>query len=331
MRKYWHLFGLFLLAFLASCGQQGNSSGINLAGVWEGSYVSDKGNGSGRICVELNQNNGNLAGKLFIAGRGFAGNVTGSVSGNNATFGVAGGAQYEGHFTNTGGSGTYTVGATDSGTWQLQKTGKTHCSWAGSTEVNAFATALGQIAGDPSLGSLLASFITILPTANVKLGARIAQDWWICIWEVDDRVNSTEHTYAAAVGPDPDNASIIGAVAWTTDTIHQQTATVGGSPALQAAYLPDLTSLTPSNFYTATTGTYQITQDSDPSYTPANKILETPCTGGEKTTVYMTELTGHLEFAGERLNPPGTLNVRIPPSSNFGNLGALHVVIESCP
>lgn len=333
-RRRFGLLGLLLGLglFLAACNTGGTGGGnLNLTGVWEGSYTSNKGNGSGRICVELNQSNGDLTGKLYIAGRGYAGNVTGTVIGNDASFGVAGGAQYEGSFTKTSGSGTYTVGTADEGTWELQKTDKTSCGWAGSSEVNAFATALGQISGDKAFGSWLASFITVLPTADVKLGTRTAQGWWICIWEVDDRVNSTENTYAAAVGPDPDNASIIGAVAWTTDAIHQQTATVGGTPGLQAAYLPDLTSLSPTTLYAATTGTYQVTQDTDPSYSPANKILETPCASGSKATVYMTELTGHLEFTGERLNPSDTLDVRIPPSGDFENLGALHVVIESCP
>jgi len=101
-----------------------------MTGVWEGSYQGNDGS-TGQICVELNQNNSNLTGKLYIQGQGYAGDITGTVSGNNVTFGVAAGVQYQGTVNGNTANGTYDEDDDNQsdGTWEITKTNKTSCGW----------------------------------------------------------------------------------------------------------------------------------------------------------------------------------------------------------
>jgi len=150
---------------------------IDMTGVWEGTYQGNDGS-SGQICVELQQTNGNLTGDLYIAGRGYAGSVNGTVSGGNVTFGTAGGVQYSGTVdpNNNTASGTYDEDGDEQsdGTWQVTKTDKESCGWGSDIvgDISEFVT----LPFSPGL-------ITEVPILTVDNNGNTENDWYAVVVE----------------------------------------------------------------------------------------------------------------------------------------------------
>ncbi len=139
------LFAVLLMMFLTACGSGGSSevdssnSGDNdLSGQWEGTWDSSVQNGGGTLKVSWIQSGSSITGTYSItldySGPGVfvcnpAGEVSGTISGNEITVGIYSGETETGSwlatFTSTSMSGKYLVTsglcAGDQGTFSLEK------------------------------------------------------------------------------------------------------------------------------------------------------------------------------------------------------------------
>lgn len=322
------------------CGDNGGPTGpepAQVAGVWEGSFQSSQNNLQGTFCVTLAQDGDSLSGQLYVAGQGLVGNVTGTVEGQKISYGVAGGIQFTGEVNGSEASGTYS-GNNDQGNWTATRSSKTACDWALPEQTSTFQNVIlaslssGNVPDAGLIAQFLSSTITRLPTTSVSVGGQQANDWWICIWELDgvpSDSGQTHWTLGAAYGPNPTNAEKQSAVVWLSPEIHQQTVTfpAQGNEPRGAFYLPDLASLPPASLpWFASAGQYQISSDSDPNYqNPPFLVLPSAANTGLPVEVRTTTLTGHLEFTASDPVTGTSSMVRLPASGEWQNLEALHI------
>ena len=122
---------LFVFSIITGCGGGGSggdsSSSINLTGNWSGTW---EGTDSGNVSANLTHSGTSITGTASISNSPCisSGDVSGSVSENNITFGLVSGTDeiaYTGEFTSTTISGSYQVlsgaCAGDTGTFELTK------------------------------------------------------------------------------------------------------------------------------------------------------------------------------------------------------------------
>jgi hypothetical protein len=130
---------IILPAFLLACGGDGSMvyegnpapapTGV-LTGHWTGLWDSSRSSYHGNISADLTQTDQSIKGTILITGSPCfgAGYVTGSVGGNNITFGVVSGpdsSSFSGNYSTTSISGSYSVStgqcAGDYGTFSVSK------------------------------------------------------------------------------------------------------------------------------------------------------------------------------------------------------------------
>ena len=101
---------------------------VDITGTWSGSWASSNGINNGNISAVLTQSGTSVIGTLSITGSPCIsnGSVSGTVSGNNVSFGIISGSdtvEYNATYTSTSMSGTYSVTtgacAGDTGTFSL--------------------------------------------------------------------------------------------------------------------------------------------------------------------------------------------------------------------
>ncbi|BCP67037.1 hypothetical protein TthHB5018_19710 [Thermus thermophilus] len=154
--------------------------------MWEGTWTSTQlPNTSGTFCIKITQNGNQISGPLYRDGVYF-GDASGTLNGNQITFGAATSGNYEIRFTGTvsgdSASGNYTLnqGTTpvDAGTWAGNKTAKTDCPTSGAGQ-NEFSNNLNQhsqelyqafqqLSNDPAFQALLQ--IGMLPMSHPTSG-----------------------------------------------------------------------------------------------------------------------------------------------------------------
>ncbi len=294
-------------------------------GVWEGFWHSTQNASEGILCMEIHESGENITATVHII-------VTGKIEGfsghsSDEGFTISNQANWE--FTATGSTtqvtGEYTA-PDDRGTWEAQKQPvKSSCEWVESDVRNRFRTILSSVR-DARTGRSLASFVTAVPFEDVKINDKTAPDWWISIWEVDDRVQMQRYTAGAAFGQHPTGSTDAG-IGWLSTTIHSQYSNIFA----RSFFDEDLSNGfgTPGpDVYGATNGVYSINADADPNYNRPI-LYRSPCEGGQQFVVRMTELTGSFVMTGRNINGR-TVDIRIPPDGEFQDLGALHVLIRQC-
>lgn len=347
-----------ILAFFGLITMYGCESGPTEGGetteVWEGNYTgSASGSGTnpqGPLCLEITRSGGQVSGNAWISGYLWEVSLSGNVTGNTIS-GKASGKDLTGktitvNFTlnvsvNTM-SGTIQV---DDGinSWSFdvnleKKTTKTKCGWASRELALAFATALGNASGDNALGSALASFITRVPTVEVEIDGKIQdQDWWACIWEVRDNVNSTEFTLGAIIELSPPfqrkagwyvQTGTPGSIGVDTSLNSQEVNASLGTSGNQAAYLGGTFSFaadgTNDNYYNGGTQVGNSPQ----------LIFVSQCSGGVQYKVYMTTISSfYIRFNGlgtDSINHTFESPSDASSLNQNQNVEALYIQIDNC-
>ncbi len=330
--RVWALIGLVLLG--VGCNRSSSPTGpgnVTISGVWEGRWVSGQNQGEGILCVEFRQNDARITGRLFMIVRGLVGTFNGAIDGNDVLLNVTGGWQFSGSVTGNVISGTYQGGA-DTGTWQATlNPAKTECAWADPSVQAQFTILLGRFR-PPKDAETYTRFITVVPTLNVQVNGMQAPNWWICIWEIDDRTRNEQFTLGAAFGRHPDGNRDAG-VAWWTAKIHVQEVRLDVSPANGGTGVYDDNLANGfggpgTDVYISTDGRYAIQSDSDPGY-QREPIYRSACENGTVIEVRDMTLTGALRMGGRNVSS-NSVRVQVPATGSFQNLPALHILVRAC-
>lgn len=348
---------LLLIGFLSIYGCEGGPAqggDGSTAEVWEGSYTGTaSGSGSapqGPICLEITRNGGQFSGVAWVSGYIWEVSFSGSVTGNNLS-GKATGKDLSGKTitvdfnlnvsTNTI---TGTIQVSDgSNSWSFnvdleKKNTRNRCGWAPRELALAFASALGNASGDPSLGTALATFITRVPTVEVEIDGVIQdQDWWACIWEVRDIVNSTEYTLGAIIelsSPFQRKAGWYvetgtpGSIGVDASLNSQEVNADLGTSGNQAGYIGNTFSFpadgTNDNYYNSGTTV-------DP---PGQPFFVSQCVGGVQYKVYMTTIKSfYIRFDGAGTDSKSHTFESPSDASNLNqnqNVPALYIEKDNC-
>ena len=339
MRKGPVLKGLFLPSllmagyFLTACGG-GGTSPANVKGVWMGAYTAGDGT-TIPVCLELNQSGSSLSGRAYVAGTLYNVNFSGTVSGNTFSGNISGTSlsnqqvtvQFSGTVSANSISGNVTVTSGSSSysfTLKLDKTTTSTCGWASQDVVQQFASFLGGVLNNADAGLALASVITSLPTVDVKVNGNQKNGWYVCIWEIRDKVNATEYSVGAFVNPSLTEGAAFAAKVIGLDS--------NRNPQVVSSFLDP--NINEGAVYVNGTNTFKSDGIND-SYQNAtgttlsstNPYYVSPCSGGIRYRAWMGEFDFSLSFdwttpsSGSFVAPP-TGTKRIP---------SVYIEAEACP
>ncbi len=343
MRKGPVLKGLFLPSllmagyFLTACGG-GGTSPANVKGVWMGAYTAGDGT-TIPVCLELDQSGSSLSGRAYVAGTLYNVNFSGTVSGNTFSGNISGTSlsnqqvtvQFSGTVSANSISGNVTVTSGSSSysfTLKLDKTTASTCGWASQDVVQQFASFLGGVLNNADAGLALASVITSLPTVDVKVNGNQKNGWYVCIWELRDKVNATEYSVGAFVNPSLTEGAAFAAKVIGLDS-NRNPLPVSSSFDLAGERGLYINRSTNYSFSSDGADSYQNATGTTLSST--NPYYVSPCSGGVRYRAWMGEFDFSLSFDGSATGSGPNPGFFIAPPTGTKRIPSVYIEAEACP
>ncbi len=361
-------FSTALAVFIVSCsggggggengdtGEGGGEGSVDITGVWSGTFspissTETQYTPKGTACIEFNQSDSSVSGKSWISGVLWGEDFSGNFDGNNLTVTISGkNLSNENVEINIDGSlsdnntitGTVTFNGKDY-EFTISKTDKQNCGWADRDLAVAFGYVLGSaISGDNNnpdqFGYILASFITEIPKADVKVDNNVYQDWWVCIWEVKDNTTSEKYTLGGII----ETTQYKKTAGWYTDDIGLDDSRNSKEITVSLQNLQTSSINFAGYIDNTTTPPFIFGSDgsNDTYYNQGTTINGEPffvseCNTGKQYVVWMSEIPFYLKFDGANIaNSAENHSFESPPNPSNTNLNAvpsLYIEINSCP
>ncbi len=367
MKRIVQALSILLTVIFASCsggggGGNGDTGGeegvINLTGVWSGSYslspidaAAAQYSPKGQVCIEFNQSNNSVTGKSWVSGLLWGENFNGNFDGNNLTGTISGMNLNNENISisinsslsdNNTITGTVTVDGKDYD-FEITKTDKQECGWADRDLALAFGNVLGSTISrdndNPNpFGYVLASFITEIPKADVKVDSNIYQDWWVCIWEVKDNTTTEKYTLGGIVKTSQYNKM----AGWYTDDIGLDNSNNPKEITINLQNLQTSTINFAGYIDNSVNPPFVFVSDgsNDTYYNKGTTVNGEPffvseCNAGKQYAVWMSEIPFYIKFDGPNPNAPTeTHSFESPPNpsnTNLNTVPSLYIEINSCP
>ena len=342
MRKRSVLKALFLPSvltagyFLTACGG-GGTSPANVKGVWMGAYTAGDGT-TIPVCLELDQSGSSLSGKAYVAGTLYNVNFSGTVSGNTFSGNISGTSlsnqqvtvQFSGTVSANSLSGNVTVisGSNSySFTLKLDKTTTSTCGWASQDVVQVFASFLGGVSS-PEAGLALASVITSLPTVDVVVNGNQKNGWYVCIWELRDKVNATEYSIGAFVNPSLTEGAAFAAKAIGLDSNRnpQPVSSTLDLTGEGAVYMNKAT-----NYSFSSDGADSYQNATGTTLSSSNPYYVSPCSNGVRYKAWMGEFDFSLSFDGSATGSGPNPGFFMAPPTGTKRIPSVYIEAEACP